>query len=245
MPVITANTPLRDIVTVNPAAAQVFDGFDIDYFCRGGRPLGDALKEKNVSFDAFTGELARMDFGKIQPWSCAWNTAPLQELMAHIVDTYHEYLRTEMPTLEDSLAQIKSELVPSEHVFQDLRHMVHSLRRDLELQMRKEEAILFPAIAELAVSPLRDGPQQSSQFGSVANLSRVMGKDHEKVASVMHQIRLMTNNIPPPQKVPALKMCFDRLQSLSLTMHHHAHLEINILYPRAIELEKGKDHGSK
>ena len=237
--IIAPNTPLREIVTDNPAAADLFDTLDIDYFCRGSRPLGDALREHSVSLDAFAGELARADHRPPVP---DWRMATLRALIGHIVDTYHERLRRELPALDDAIHRLDSEPAASKPAFLPaLHHIVHQLRCDLELQMQKEEAILFPAIAELERSAGYGGSPRMSQFGSVANLSREMGKEHEKAARALREICLLTNHFTPVSdgsaRIPAL---FVRLRALIADMHRHVHLENNVLCPRAIELEKGE-----
>jgi regulator of cell morphogenesis and NO signaling len=241
---IAPNTPLREIVTDNPATADLFDVLDIDYFCRGSRLLGDALNEHSVSLDAFAGELARVDQRPPVP---DWRMATLRTLIGHIVDIYHERLRRELPALDEAIHRLDSEPASSKPAsLPALHRIVHQLRCDLELQMQKEEAILFPAIAELERSaPSRPAPTLS-QFGSVANLSRVMGKEHEKTAHALREIGLLTNNFTAAPdgsgKIPAL---FVMLRALTANMHRHVHLENNVLYPRAIELEKGGYDGPR
>jgi regulator of cell morphogenesis and NO signaling len=112
--------------------------------------------------------------------------------------------------------------------------------------MQKEEAILFPAIAELERSATSGGALRVSQFGSVANLSREMGKEHEKAARALREICLLTNHFTPvPDGSARIPAMFVRLRALIADMHRHVHLENNVLCPRAIELEKGEHHGYK
>jgi regulator of cell morphogenesis and NO signaling len=233
---------LGEVVIQNPAAAEIFEDLDIDYSCRGNRLLSDALKEHNVPLDAFTGELARVGHPKRKQASQSdWRSVPLRVLIKHIVETHHGYLHSELPALEQLIAGIllheSSDGVP----LADLHRTVQHLKRELELQMRKEEAILFPAIAELESAIVAGGQPRPSQFGSVANLSRVLGQDHHKAARELHEIRVLTNNYccaPGVQtSIPAL---FRRLRYLAADMHRHVHLENNILFPRAIALERGE-----
>jgi regulator of cell morphogenesis and NO signaling len=107
--------------------------------------------------------------------------------------------------------------------------------------MRKEEAILFPAIVNLELTVAAGGPPIPSQFGSVSNVTRVLGQDHYKTACALDEIRELTNNFVCPSDVqltmPAL---FRRLKTLAVDTHHHVHLENNVLFPRAVALEKGE-----
>jgi regulator of cell morphogenesis and NO signaling len=241
--IIAPNTPLREIVTANPAAADLFDVLGIDYFCCGSRQLGDALREQSVSLDAFAGELARADQRTPVP---DWRMTTMRALIGHIVDIYHERLRRELPALDDAIHRLNSEPAASKPAFLPaLDRIVHQLRCDLELQIQKEEAILFPAIAELERSATPDGALRVSLFGSVANLSREIGKEHEKTARALREICILTNHfIPVPDGSAGIASLFVRLRALIADMHRHVHLENNVLCPRAIEMEKGEYHGA-
>lgn len=231
---------LADIVTRNPAAAELFEDLNIDYFCRGNRQLGDALKESDVTLDAFTAELSRVvDAESKQRQQADWRTQPLRDLIKYIIDKHHAYLHSELPALDQLTEKLAVES-QSDVVLPlgKLHQSVQRLARELELQMRKEEAILFPAIVDLETN----GPQATpSQFGSVANLSRVLGQDHSKAARELGEIREITNNYHHdrggPLAIPAL---FRRLRALAMDLHKHVHLENNILFPRAVTLEKEK-----
>src|SRR5262249_1837966 len=128
--IIAPNTPLREIVTDNPAAADLFDVLDIDYSCRGSRLLGDALREHRVSLDALAGERAGVDQKAPVP---DWRMATLRALIGHIVDIYHERLRRELPALDEAIQRLDSEPAASKPAFLSPLHpVVHQLRCDVE-----------------------------------------------------------------------------------------------------------------
>src|ERR1051325_11106498 len=115
-----------------------------------------------------------------------WRLAPLRDLIRHIVETHHAYLQTALPALDKLIGRIAHH--GSEWSFlPDLQRTIQQLRRELELQMRKEETTLFPAILELETAAARGRHPEYSQFGSVANLSRVTTQDHEKVVRTLHE----------------------------------------------------------
>jgi iron-sulfur cluster repair protein YtfE (RIC family) len=114
--IIAPNTALREIVTDNPAAADLFDVLDIDYFCRGSRLLCDALREHSVSLDAFAGELARVDQRPLVP---DWRMATLRALIGHIVDIYHERLRRELPALDEAIHRLDSQPASSNRLLKN------------------------------------------------------------------------------------------------------------------------------
>jgi regulator of cell morphogenesis and NO signaling len=234
---------LAEVVIRNPAAAEIFEDLNIDYFCRGSRLLGDVLNESNVMLDAFTGELARVAAPNVkQRPEPDWQILPLRNLIKHIVDKHHAYLHSELPALDRLIGRMTTESPIDDVPLVKLHKTIQRLKRELELQMRKEEAILFPAISDLDASVAGGGqPNPISQFGSVANLSRVLGQNHNKTACELDEIRELTNNYRHRSGGHlAVPDVFRRLRALALDMHKHVHLENNVLFPRAVQLEKEK-----
>jgi regulator of cell morphogenesis and NO signaling len=160
-----------------------------------------------------------------------WNSAPLRSLIRHIVETHHAFLQTELPALDKLAGKI---LQP------ELQRIIQRLRRDLELQMRKEEAILFPAILELEATTVSHEQPGYLQFGSVANLTRVTMHDHEKAARTVEEIRQLTNDYTcAPDSEPGTSAIIPRLGILAADLKRYAFLENEILLPRVVALERG------
>jgi len=231
---------LGEVVLQNPAAAEIFEDMNIDYFCRGNRQLEDALRERQVTLDMFAGELAQVAAPvRDQRPEPDWRLAPLRNLIKHIVDKHHTYLHSELPTLDKLVEKIVAENPGDTAPLQNLHGNVQRLRRESELHIRKEESILFPAIVELEASVSNGDPPNRSILGSVANVSRVLGQDHLKNARELAEIRALTNNYSHfPGGRLAAPALFRRLRALAINMHKHVHLENNVLFPRAVALER-------
>jgi len=184
-----------------------------------------------------TTETAMVRYNKHQIPDVDWNAAPLRCLIKHIVETHHAYLQTELPRLEKLLGK-RAQQSPDGVLMRDLYRIVGCLKRDLELQMRKEETILFPAVLDLEAKVAAGAQPEYSQFGSVANLSRVMAQDHDKTVRTIHEIRQLTSDYTCAKDCePGMPDLFNRLAELASDLHRHFHLEKNILFPRAIDLE--------
>ena len=215
---------------MNPNTGAVFDSVGLDYFCHGTRQLGDALRDRGVPFDAFVEELARTAEKSYQP---DWSQEPLGSLIAHILEAHHGYLQRELPVLDEWAAQLARS--SRDATIGGLHRVVHGLRRDLELQMRKEEKILFPAIQNLEAAVV--DADHACPFGSVANLLRETSREHEKTARGLLEIDELLGSVTGG--TAERRELDSRLRELVNNMHGHLHLENNILFPRAIRLEKG------
>lgn len=66
------------------------------------------------------------------------STAPVAELTNYIVTTHHGYMREALPRIAGLLAACPA--------WDGLNPVFTAMRDELELHMRKEEAVLFPFI---------------------------------------------------------------------------------------------------
>jgi regulator of cell morphogenesis and NO signaling len=165
-----------------------------------------------------------------------WNTAPLRELIQHIVSIHHEYLKLELPRLEKRLDQALAAGSGAD-VLQSLPHLFLPMKDELELHMHKEELMLFPAIEQMA----RPGSPAVFPFGSLSNPVRVMMAEHDNAFEALSEMRRVTGNYAPtPDADAGRRQLFEGFDALERDLRQHIHLENDILFPRAIALESGR-----
>lgn len=234
----TANTPtVREIATHSLGAVRVFEKFGIDYCCGGKRPLADVCLEKGYDIDAIQSELnAATAVTSAQQKD--WSAASLSDLIRHIVDTHHVYLRRELPAIEVRLEKVyrvyNQRYGPT---LTGLPEVFAALKNELDSHMRKEEMILFPAIAanESANASGQEPPR--FPFGSVANPIHMMEDEHESAGRALAAIREITNNFEVPEYAcVTYRALMSSLAELETDLHMHIHLENNVLFPRAEQL---------
>jgi len=67
-----------------------------------------------------------------------------------------------------------------------------------------------------------------------------MEREHREAGDEMHIIRSLTGNyVAPSDACTPYRVCLKELQEFEQDLHRHIHLENNVLFPRAIELERG------
>jgi regulator of cell morphogenesis and NO signaling len=232
-------TTVRDIAATSLAAVRVFEKFGIDYCCGGKRPLADVCAEKGFDAQAVQSELDAALAGTVAP-ERDWNTASLTELIQHIVATHHEYLRREFPNLQarlDKVYRVYNERMGP--TLTGLPEVFAALRAELEMHMRKEEMILFPAVAAYEAAHNTGAPLPRTPFGTVANPIHMMEAEHESAGQALAQIREITRNFEiPDYACVTYRALMSGLDEFERDMHMHIHLENNILFPRAEQLER-------
>ncbi len=81
-----------------PGRSRVFQSFQIDFCCQGSRTLAEACARKEINL-ATVIELIKAE--EVAPAAPGINPAqlPPAELIAHIVEKHHGFLRRELPRL--------------------------------------------------------------------------------------------------------------------------------------------------
>ena len=104
--------------------------------------------------------------------------------------------------------------------------------------MFKEEQILFPYIVELEQSILQQRPGPFAPFGNVNNPIRMMMMEHDAAGEILRELRITTSDYTTPADgCITYRTLYEALEGLEKDLHQHIHLENNILFPRAVELE--------
>ena len=124
------------------------------------------------------------------------------------------------------------ELVP-------IYQLVEEINAELSAHMIKEERILFPYIKELVAAKNNTQPVHASHFGSVQNPINMMEMEHELVGQNLDKIRQLSDNYRLPEDACAsYSLLYRLLDEFEEDLHLHIHLENNILFPKALEIEK-------
>ncbi len=236
-----SSVTVADIAASSLAAVRVFERLGIDYCCGGKRPLAEVCREKGLDAGAVQQELDTA--GKASEADARdWTTAPLRDLADHIVGTHHEYLKREFQPLADRLEKVYR--VYNERygsTLTGLPEVYAGLRSELEMHMFKEERILFPAIAAVEAAAAAGAPPPRTPFGPLSNPIGMMEAEHDSAGQALAQIREITGNFAiPDYACVTYRALMSGLQELEHDLHLHIHLENNILFPRATELERSR-----
>ena len=106
------------------------------------------------------------------------------------------------------------------------------------MHMQKEEQILFPYIDVLDEAVNAHGAVEPPFFQTVKNPIHAMMKEHDAAGDLVKQIRNLTSGYTPPADAcTSFKRLYEGLREFEVDLHQHVHLENNVLFPRAVELE--------
>jgi regulator of cell morphogenesis and NO signaling len=232
----TAQT-VREIALEQPTAIRVFEQFGIDYCCGGRKPLAEACAAGNLEIDAV---IAALEEAEKKPGIEVenWAARSLESLSSHIVATHHAYVKRELPRLAQLAQKVVSRHGSTKPELPAIANTLKQLDEELTQHLAKEEGVLFPYITALERSLSIGTPGPNSCFGTVANPIAVMTQEHDAAGSLLSEVRRLTGNFSTPEDAcPTFHAFYDGLREFEQDLHQHIHLENNILFPRAIELE--------
>lgn len=236
---INGNQTVGEIAAVSLEAVGVFEKHGIDYCCGGRQLLRDACLDRGLDLAAVREDLDSAIEKHDSP-AMDWTKAPLRELIRHILSTHHEFLKLELPRLGERLQK-----VVNAHGDKDpdrlagLSRVFGELHTELDQHMHKEEMILFPAIERCESAVAARQPVPPLPFGTLGNPIAVMEKEHENAGIALQGIKDFTSNYQLPEYAcVTCRALYGGLGKLEADLHQHIHLENNILFPKAIELER-------
>lgn len=232
---------VRELTLGVPNAAGVFEKAKIDYCCGGDRQLADACASAGVELDIVMQMLEEAE--KVDPSAngkLEFQKLTLTELIAHILDKHHVYTAEQMTRLESLLEKVITAHGQNHTELAGVGDLFQRLCGDLRPHMFKEEQILFPYIIQLEQSVLQNRPAPFAPFGTVNNPIRMMMMEHDTAGEILRELRSITGNYAvPADGCLSYQSLYQGLEEFEKDLHQHIHLENNILFPRAIEMEGG------
>lgn len=223
-----------EVVARHPALSRVFEEFGVDYCCGGKKSLQEVCLVKGIDPESLLARLNESPSATPVPDDVDPAALSLTELVDHILQTHHAYLRAELPRLEmltEKVAKVHGDKDPR---LVQVRQTFVAFAGELASHMTKEEQILFPMIRQLdACDTLPAFP-----CGSIAHPIQRMEIEHDDAGLALARLRTLTDGYAPPVGAcNTYRAMLEALASLERDMHQHVHKENNVLFPRAVQRE--------
>ena len=224
---ITPDSCLGELALEVPAAAGTFEKLGMDFCCGGRRTLAAACASKSLDVNEVIAALQPAAGAAPAP-DAHWRTAPLPEVIEHIVDRHHGYVRTETPRLQTWLDKVVAAHGARHAELARLRAVFTRMSGELAQHMAKEEMILFPAMRHL----------EAGADAGLAHPVRRMMTEHEDAGRDLAEMRELSGGYQPPASAcTTWRVLYQGLEAFEADLHRHVHLENNVLFPRALETE--------
>ena len=217
---VTGNMTLGDLVDTHPLASKVLIQHGLDFCCGGRSSLTDACEASGLDVNGILEEIQSTHANTEER---RWSEATTEELVAHILDAYHEPLPEMLAHLQEMMTRVFERHGPSDpQRIGTLQQMIVALANELPDHTAKEEQVLFPLILSKSGLP-PTGP------------IRCMLMEHDRAGAILNRIVELTDCFTVPEGAcTTWRGLYAGLRHLDHELRLHIHLENNVLFPRLV-----------
>jgi regulator of cell morphogenesis and NO signaling len=220
--------------------ADVFKRWGINYCCGGDMLLDEACAVQRVNRAALDVELKQATQNLCLPSSTAFNEWPLPFFTDYIIHVHHGYIKRVLPALKQFVnSYVPGHLKKFPHLAA-VQEAFQNLVTELEEHMEGEEESIFPYIKQIISTWSRREVYGHLFVRTMSRpLAEVIEKEHSRIAFHLKQLRQATNNYSfNADACTNYQVLYNKLKEFDADLVQHKHLENNILFPKAIEMEK-------
>lgn len=236
--VIDGEETIGDITAKDWRKAEVFKKYGIDFCCGGKKTVREACQEKGLDFAQIEKDLQQASKSTAGGYT-NYDEWKLDFLADYVVNTHHVYVRKNVPELigyAAKVAKVHGDLHPE---LLEINKLVNKVGKELLEHCDEEEKVLFPLVKEILKAQQNNTKPVNQTGKSLQALVETTEEEHEQVGRDVDQIRELSNNFELPEDACAsYTLLYKMLDDFENDLHTHIHLENNIMFPKAIEIEK-------
>ncbi|MGQ1945968.1 iron-sulfur cluster repair di-iron protein [Geofilum sp. OHC36d9] len=235
---ITNEQTVGGLVAFNFKTADVFSRHGIDFCCGGDISLASAAQQNNIAVADLVEELQQVIHAR-DVESDLIGRLSLDALVDYIIENHHQYIRENVKIIPPYLNKLVEVHGRNHPELKEVNELFSGAVSDLSNHIVKEELVLFPYIKVLVEAMQNGVPVEDPGFGTVESPVMAMMAEHDAEGERFRTISKLTNGYTlPPDGCNTFRVGLEKLKEFETDLHRHIHLENNILFPKAIELEK-------
>ena len=228
---------VAELVTENIKTAHIFKKYGIDFCCGGGVSIERACEKKGIDFSTLEEELNLTLSQSERTYN--YKTWKPDFLTDHIINVHHTYVEENSPMLLQYADRVMTVHGHHNTELVEINELVKRVVGELASHMKKEELILFPFIKKMVNAQKEGVTLPRPAFGTVDNPITMMEEEHDAAGVIFREIAELSNNYTPPAHAcNTYKAFYAKLEEFENDLHLHVHLENNILFPKAKQMEK-------
>ena len=234
---LTKEKTIGEFVAEDFRAAQVFRKYKIDFSSKADRTVEEACENKKYQAEDIYNELENV--GNLKSGDINFNSWPLDLLADYVEKTHHRYVEENSIVLLQYLNKLCKVHGDRHPELFEITTIFTEIAEELAAHMKKEELVLFPFIKKMVNAKQKGEELITPNFGTVESPVAMMKHEHTVVGDLFVKIDNLTNNYQfPDDACGTYQVTYKMLEDFEKDLHTHIHLENNILFPKAIALEK-------
>lgn len=233
----TGEPTIGEIAAKDMKKAEAMKKLGIDFCCGGSKTVRQAAAEAGIQPEELEKALKETEHN-VTGVNLAFNNWDADFLADYIYNQHHKYFYENRDLILQLAIKVREAHGKTHPELIRIAELVSTLFEELKIHFYKEEKILFPYIRELALYK-REGIRPSSEICIIQGSLAMMHIEHEAAGDILKTIRSIANNYQaPPNACNSFRFLYSKLEDLENDLHQHIHLENNILFPKALQIEK-------
>lgn len=217
--------------------AEVFKRYGIDFCCGGKKSLKQVCEEKGLDLEIVELELENPAPGIASANN--YNGWQLDFLADYIYNQHHLYYYNELPVLKGLVTKVTQHHGSNHPELKYVHALFGQLIHELDTHFMREERVVFPFIKALVLAKRTGNFEALNSQPSLTEPISLMEVDHEAAGDILAEIQKISNNYTPPSDAcNSYQFLYKKLKDLDEDLHQHIHLENNILFPKALKLDR-------
>ncbi len=233
------NMTISEIVQSDYRTADVFKKYNINYCCSGRISLEEACKIKAIETETIIKDIEEVTRNINIPSNLDFASWNVDFLIDYIINVHHAYLKLSLPLLELRLVSFASGHAKKHPELENIQDTFMKLLPLLQSHNLHEEEIIFPYIKQISIASRRNESYANLFVKTLRKPLDNIDDEHLKISKLLDRLKSDTNNYTFPEKACTNhQVLYHKLKELHTDMLQHKHLEINLLFPKAIAIEK-------
>ena len=231
------NTKVFDIISNDFRYAKALNSFGIDFYDHYDLTINEVCKEKGLSSNSIYGYRVAMD----ESFDLDLKTlesSPLNLVIEYLKHNHSYFIKNKLPYIKNLITSLPNKN-KRYNFFEDLKFIFPLFYQDFVEHILEEEKHIFSYIQKL--HQLEDNSKSHAKmFFEMKKISlKHIAKEHLEEDSEMAGIRGLTNDYSIKNINDLhLKVIFQELKAFDKELDVHSNIENEILFPRALKLEK-------
>ena len=230
--------PVGQIVADSYRTYTVFESHKIDYYNKGKQSLEEVAGDHKIDLQVLRNEIEKTK-GSQSGEDEDYNSWKLDALSDYIVTNYHRYADKQTQVIKPTLEKACQEYGDQHPGLVEIKKLFDEAAGVIAVHQKKEELILFPFIRKMA-----DAEKNNKEFvrppatRSVESPVDMLTHEHYQQSELFQKIGAISQDTFPEGVDGTFKDGLCLLKEFEIKLHKHLHLENNILFPKALKLEK-------
>lgn len=227
-----------ELVAGDYRIAAVLEHYQIDFCCHGKRKIKEIVSDKDLNLEELTAEIEKATEQGIADQN-DFRTWPLDLLSEYIIRTHHKYAEKQIEVIKPYLEKISQVHGKHHPELFEIKDIFNKVAGEIVMHQRKEELMILPFIKRMVKAKEDNKPFQHNPAKTVEDPLNMLREEHDIQGDSFKNISRLTNHYQTPEDgCNTYKLTLNLIREFELDLHKHIHLENNILFPKALELEK-------